>query len=469
MTVVAPDRRIDVALPDDLPVADVHPEVLRLTGATQEPGTPTGYHLVRRDGTVLDAAQSLAAQGVLDGEILALRPFAESLPPAVHDDVSDAVATAVTRDRALWHTGLLRGFGLGAGALLIVLMALLLWNADPVRHDMHGVPGVVAGTVAVLLTAFAGVRARVYEDRTSAVALGLAAVPHLLIAGAGVLAPDAGQGAGRLQFLMGCAAVLLAAAVLVALTPAGDAPFVATVIASATGILATFGVVLAGAKPADGAAVCAVVAVGALAFLPGLSARVARLPVGYAAPRSAGDDLDAPAGADATPVDAEAVAAQARRGHELLLGLVGGCAAVVTGATAVLAFSAGPWAQALALATGLAMLLRARLFRYTAQVAAVLGAGLAGLALLATGLALDPPAAVGLGAAGGIRTVWLAAAVAAVAALLTGVALIVPEKGLSPFWGRFSDIAESAVLLSLLPLCLAVLDVYATARGLTSG
>ena len=55
VTVVAPDSRIDVALPVDIPVADVYPEILRLTGQAQQVGTPTGYHLVRRDGRVLEA------------------------------------------------------------------------------------------------------------------------------------------------------------------------------------------------------------------------------------------------------------------------------------------------------------------------------------------------------------------------------------------------------------------------------
>ena len=108
VTVVAPDSRIDVALPEDVAVADVYPEILRLTGQTQPAGTPTGYHLVRRDGTVLDSSRTLAAQQVLDGELLSLRPFAESLPPAVYDDVSDAIASAVTRDRTLWSDQLLR-------------------------------------------------------------------------------------------------------------------------------------------------------------------------------------------------------------------------------------------------------------------------------------------------------------------------------------------------------------------------
>jgi hypothetical protein len=36
------------------------------------------------------------------------------------------------------------------------------------------------------------------------------------------------------------------------------------------------------------------------------------------------------------------------------------------------------------------------------------------------------------------------------------------------FWGRFMEIAEGFVLLTLVPLALAVFDVYATARSLTS-
>ncbi|MEU5718394.1 type VII secretion integral membrane protein EccD [Streptomyces sp. NPDC020403] len=479
VTVVAPDSRIDVALPEDIAVADVYPEILRLTGQTQAAGTPTGYHLVRRDGTVLDGARTLAAQQVLDGELLSLRPFAQSLPPAVFDDVSDAVASAVTRDRHLWSDELLRGAGLVGGVLLLVLMGFVLWFADPVRHDMHSLPGIIAGSAGLLLTAFAGVRARVYADRATAVALGLGALPLVLIAGSGVIGPDAGQGPGRLQFLLGCVAVLLASVVLVALTPSGDAPFVAATFLATVGTLATFVAILTEATATRTAAVCAPVALGLVAFLPGLSARFARLPIGYAAPRPgpAGyDDSFAEPGAapEAEPVDADRIAAQARRGHEMLLGLVGGCSAVVVGSAAVLGFSDNIWGQVLALAAGLAMLLRARLFRYSSQVACVLVAGIGAIALLVLGLSLNPPAdllydLVRYGDRGSldIRTIWLSAAVAAGAALLTAIGLIIPRKGLSPFWGRLLDLTESALLLSLVPLCLAVLDVYTRARAMT--
>ncbi|MEU4266863.1 type VII secretion integral membrane protein EccD [Streptomyces sp. NPDC026092] len=479
VTVVAPDSRIDVALPEDIAVADVYPEILRLTGQTQAPGTPTGYHLVRRDGTVLDGARTLVAQRVLDGEVLSLRPFAQSLPPAVFDDVSDAVASAVTRDRHLWSDDLLRGAGLVGGVLLLVLMGFVLWFADPVRHDMHSLPGVVAGAVGVLLTAFAGVRARVYSDRATAIALGLGALPLLLIAGSGIVAPDAGQGPGRLQFLLGCVTVLVASVALVALTPSGDAPFVAATFLATVGTIATFLAIVTEASATGTAAVCAPVAIGLVAFLPGLSARFARLPIGYASPRSAADDdfhAETGRGADeAQAVDGERIALQARRGHEMLLGLVGGCAAVVVGSAAVLGFAGNVWGQLLALAAGLAMLLRARLFRYTSQVACVLVAGLAAIALLILGLSLNPPADLVKdllihGDRGGldIRTIWLTAAVAAGAALVTAIGLIIPRKGLSPFWGRLLDLTEGFVLLSLVPLCLAVLDVFMAARSLTS-
>ncbi|MFB7312778.1 type VII secretion integral membrane protein EccD [Streptomyces sp. NPDC056192] len=482
VTVVAPDSRIDVALPEDIAVADIYPEILRLTGQTQAAGNPTGYHLVRRDGTVLDGARTLAAQQVLDGELLSLRPFAQSLPPAVFDDVSDAVASAVTRDRHLWSDELLRGAGLLGGVLLLVLMGFVLWFADPVRHDMHSLPGIIAGSAGLLLTAFAGVRARVYGDRATAVALGLGALPLVLIAGSGIIGPDAGQGPGRLQFLLGCVSVLVASVVLVALTPSGDAPFVAATFVATVGTLATFVAILTGVSATGTAAFCAPVALGLVAFLPGLSARFARLPIGYASPRTAPggyDDSFADPNASpepgGVPVDADRIAAQARRGHEMLLGLVGGCAAVVVGSAAVLGFSGNVWGRLLALAAGLAMLLRARLFRYTSQVACVLVAGIGAVALLILGLSLNPPADLvrelaryGDSGSLDIRTVWLSAAVAAGAALLTAIGLIIPRKGLSPFWGRLLDLTESALLLSLVPLCLAVLDVFARARALTS-
>jgi type VII secretion integral membrane protein EccD len=479
VTVAAPSSRIDVALPEDVPLSDVYPEILRLSGQTPEEAAPTGYNLVRRDGTVLDDGLSLAEHQIRDGELLLMRPFADSLPPAVFDDVVDAVAAAVETDRRSWNDSLMRGVGLTAGFVLLALMAFLLWFSEPVKHDMHGLSGILAGAAGLVLVTLASVRARVYDDRYSSVALGLAALPLLLVAGSGIMPVDAGEGPGRLHFLIGCVTVLIAAVLLVMMLPQGDAPFVAAAFTAAVGTMATFVAILTDAQPREAAAVTAVVMIAVIGFLPGWSARFARLPIGFRSPdqiagRNRGGDGDRQ---EEDPVDFERITNQARRGHELLLGLVAGCSVAIVGsAGAVLGFSSSGWAQALALTVGLATVMRARLFRYTAQVVCLMVAGVITIGLLILGLSLNPPPDIVQeltlnhnGSPLDVRTIWLTAAVALGATLLVAVALIVPSKGVTPFWGRMLDLADGAILLALIPLALAVLDLYAEARGMTSG
>ncbi|WP_225823366.1 type VII secretion integral membrane protein EccD [Streptomyces naphthomycinicus] len=474
VTIVAPDSRIDVALPDDVPVADLYPEILRLSQQSPAAGAPVGYHLVRTDGTVLDSARSFSAQRILDGELLTLRPFAESLPPAVFDDVAEAVASSVTQQHKLWSGDLTRAAGLAGGGVLPTLLAFVAWTSDP-RHEMYGLAGILAAVTGVLLVVLSAVRARVYDDRGSAVALGLGALPNIGVAGSGLLPLSDGEGIGRLQFLLACAAVLVAALILALCSPQGDGPFVAFVFASAIALVVVFVATLTNWAPREMAGLCAPVAVGALAFLPGMSMRFARLPIGFESP-SSGTPRSAYGTESAAqePVDTERIEAQARRGHELLVGLVGGCALLAVGASAVLGFSDDVWAQLLAFATGIAMLMRAGLFRYTAQVASVLAAGLGSLVLLGLGLALNPPQHIMRAALAGdrtdldIRTIWLIAVIALATALVTALGLILPRGGLTPFWGRFLEICEGFVLLTLIPLTLAVFDVYAKARAMTS-
>ena len=479
VTVVAPDSRIDVALPEDLPLADVYPELLRLSGQTLAKGAPAGFHLVRRDGTVLDSSLPLVAQQIRDGDLLSLRPFADSLPRAVYDDVADAVATAVGADRSRWSQRLLRGSGLIGSVLLLTLLGFALWFSD-LTHDMHSLPGLISGVTAVLLTALAGVRARVYDDRGSALALGLAALPHALIGGSGLIAPAAGHGPGRIQFLAGCVAVLVVSVLLTALMPIGDAPFVAAVLVSAVGTAATFAAILSGASAREVAAVAAVVAVALTGFLPQLSARFARLPIAFQAPRQGtapapvgGRGEHAESGVEASvSADYDRIAARARRGHELLGGLVGGCAAVVVGSATVLSFTDSRWPELLALALGLAVMLRARLFRHTSQVLCLLVAGILSLGLLVVGVSLNLPRFLylnlGDASAVDLHTLGLAAAIALGAVILVAVALVVPNRGVAPFWARILDLVDGLTLAALLPLALEVLNVYARVRGMTS-
>ncbi len=106
----------------------------------------------------------------------------------------------------------------------------------------------------------------------------------------------------------------------------------------------------------------------------------------------------------------------------------------------------------------------------------LLAAGLGAIALLVLGLSLNPPASVVRESlAGAPRAGGPADAVAGGGRRggRRGAALrsrwSCRAKGVSPFWGRLLDLAEGAVLLALVPLCLAVLDVYGAARGMASG
>jgi type VII secretion integral membrane protein EccD len=259
---------------------------------------------------------------------------------------------------------------------------------------------------------------------------------------------------------------------LAALLPNGDAPFVAAALVSGVGTVATLVGVITNASAREVAAGAAVVAVGLVGFLPSLSSRFARLPVGFHAPQQQRASGRGPEAESRPALDLARIAAQARRGHELLVGMVGGCAAVVLGGSVVLAFTYNTWTELLALVLGVSTMLRARLFTNTAQVMCLLVAGLGSLALLVVGLALHMPLFIFTNlrntSAVDIRTLVMAVGIAAGAAILVSIALIVPKKGVSPFWGRILDLVDGLALAALVPIALAVLDVYGTVRGLAS-
>ncbi|WP_370363387.1 EsaB/YukD family protein [Catenulispora sp. GP43] len=163
VTVVAPTRRVDVALPDDVPLAELLPELLRLVGdplatSASLAAALTGYVLTGADGEPLDTAASLTEQGVLHGGVLRLRP-ADDLPEvAVYDDIADVVAEAVIAGGSQWTTTALRATALAVVAVASTLGAVVLWFSN--TGTFHGWKGLVAGTIALLLFSVAIRRAR---------------------------------------------------------------------------------------------------------------------------------------------------------------------------------------------------------------------------------------------------------------------------------------------------------------------
>ncbi|MFD0467450.1 EsaB/YukD family protein [Nonomuraea thailandensis] len=106
VTVVGPRRKADLALPADIPLPHVLPGLLRAMGELGgETAAAPGWTLQRIGGPPFDLGQSLSQLGVLDGEILYLRPRQVALPPARFDDVADVVATGVREGRGAGRPG----------------------------------------------------------------------------------------------------------------------------------------------------------------------------------------------------------------------------------------------------------------------------------------------------------------------------------------------------------------------------
>ena len=163
VTVVAPTRRVDVALPEDVPVAELLPELLRLVGDPLP--TPsaiaaalTGYVLTGADGEALDTATSLAEQGVLHGGVLRLHPIGDVPEAAVHDDIADVVAEAVIAGGSQWTTTALRATALAVVAVASMLGAVVLWFSN--TGTFHDWKGLIAGAIALVLLGMAIWRAR---------------------------------------------------------------------------------------------------------------------------------------------------------------------------------------------------------------------------------------------------------------------------------------------------------------------
>src|SRR5262245_23945509 len=133
ITLVAPKTRIDLALPSDVPLADLLPTLLHYAG-DDVAGTaaPEGWGLSRLGGLALDSSRTPAQLEVRDGELLYLRPHGREAPMLIFDDVVDAVATATTDRSGRWNPSATRIFGLALGALaLLGGVAVLVLTGPP--------------------------------------------------------------------------------------------------------------------------------------------------------------------------------------------------------------------------------------------------------------------------------------------------------------------------------------------------
>jgi ESX secretion system protein EccD len=438
ITVVGPRSRVDVALPATVPFAHLFPAIARFARVDGREA-PGGWSLQRLGQRAFEPSATPASVGLLDGELIYLRPRVAQLPEMTSDDIADQIA-AVHDGPGRWTSDDTRRAALGAGALALAAGAVVI-----VRSAMPA-SAAVAGLMTLLLLAAAASAARAAGDHAAGVALGYSALPYAFLAGLAADGTARASGlphAGAVGVLAGFAVTALAA--VLAAVIVGLPAFLGPVAAALFGVLAA---ALAMEWPrlgaAGAAALVATVALALMPLVPGLAFRVAGVPL-PAVPASADDLRDDALFAPVADVRPRAVAAD-----RIVAGAIAGVGLTAAGAEIALGYGHGLLPRVTLAVLACAVLVRSRVFPGRAQRLWLVIPGLAGLALLAV-------------VAGRLSAL---VALVAVAAVAIGVGARPRGRRASPFWRRAADVSDTLLVVALVPLALGVAGILHFLHGL---
>jgi type VII secretion integral membrane protein EccD len=454
VTVAAPARRMDLALPDNMLVAELLPHLVRhADGALGETAERNGGWVLRRaTGALLEPQRNLAAQGVRDGELLHLKPAREDWPELAYDDVVEVIASGSRRAASSWGGAATRRCGLAVTAVALQFGLVGLALAGPGWRT----PAIVALAASLALAVLGILLARAFSDAGAGAVVAASGLTYAFFAGAWLLTP---AGAGVLG--TGAPGLLLGSAMLLVLSVLGHAGvaalsrlFVAGIAASLTGMLAAL-LAIAGISPAGSAAVALTTVIGMLPSYPVVAGWIGRLPFPELPSRAEEILQDKP-----MPRRSDVFASVVRAG-EVLAGLLLSAALCSVVAIVALVWTGLQTSSVLLICAAVAaLLLRARLLPTPAQRVPLLVAGLTGLALLGIGSALagDGPG----------RGLLLLAGAAVVAGVALPAALVFSRRQPSPYLGRAADILDVLAIMALIPLASAVIGIFDAIRGLFS-
>ncbi|MDT0347686.1 type VII secretion integral membrane protein EccD [Streptomyces litchfieldiae] len=443
--IAGPTGRADLAVPTAVPLIRLMPALLRHAG--QEPGPDGGVRhggwvLRRADGTRLDTVSTLAAQDVREGDLLFIGHGTDDTTPPLYDDIAEVIG----RDgvRVPWPTAATR-WVTGSLATLAMLTACAALDAAPGR-----LPGWLGLATALFALAVGVLMSRAFADsRAGAFAAVLAAPPAMLGAvrllggGTGILG---GSTAG--QLLLACGVLAVVGAVGPLLIGGGDGTFATLVV---TGPLAATGALVCAlwdVHPARAAAITAPLALALTTLWPTVALRLARIPAPHVA--ATVEELEELP----SQLEHDRLRARIAVARRLLLGMQVGSHLVAGGGALVLFGSTRLWPGVLGTVLVLLMLTRARLFKDTAQVAIPLATALLAVAGAAAAFVDDRFGET-------VPTLGVALPIALLTALVTGtIGLFAGRTRLNPRVSRAIDVLETTLLLSVVPLCLAVWEVY---------
>jgi type VII secretion integral membrane protein EccD len=436
ITVDTPERRLDIAVPAHVPLAELVAVLIRAGGERlADRGAASGWVVRDPDGTVLSGAKTLDDQGVRDGSVLHLVPASQTWPEPEFDDIADAIAST-RRDADAWSAAATRRLSAGAGvtAMLIALVSI-------VRNSPHSTASAIAGGMALVLLGAGSLWSRTsHRHRTGAVLAGLA-LPYAFVAG--ILARG-GQIHGTDLFAAGIVTVAVGLIAMVGVGHVNEV-FIGGILAAVIGAAGAVGVQFM--PSVDAAAILlGATALGA-GLIPAASVRIGGLggwPVGAADPTA--DIGDPPA------ADAASWAAAIERSKIVVTGLNAGVALAATACAAILAAGGSPWSRLLVLASASALAFRALAYGTISQRIAALAAGAGTLVPLL------------------VWVLWSGTESGAAAAGLIAAGLFALVLGAGkrrfPVLVRAASLLEIVSILAVVPLLCGAVGLYAKARGL---
>lgn len=444
VTIVAPRTRMDLALPVEIPLADLLPTLLRHAG--EDPDDPAflrgGWVLQRLGENALDPSQRLTELGIRDGEVLHLRQRESAVPEFIFDDVADAIGAATRTRRSPWQPTDTRNVSLVLSGLFLALGATVALTSGPPWL----VPTVVILVTAVGLLLGGIALSRAFGQGRVGMLTAAGGVAYAATGGLMLLGGEGGISSfGAPHVLVGASLGLVAAAAAAFGVVSGWDGFFSAGAVFAVLVVAATGRLVIGA---DAAAVAAATAAVVLAFtplLPTFAARLAKLPI-----------PQLPTGAEElrTQIDVlpgPTVLEQAITADRLVAALVAASSVVVGGCSLLLIQDPRWYAPALVTVMALAWLLRARHFLGRPHRIWLLGGGVLCAILVALRFAMAGEAVV-------LLTVGVPCLVVAAGLAAWGVAM--PGRRLSPYWARGADVLEVLILLAVIPLAAGVMGLY---------
>jgi type VII secretion integral membrane protein EccD len=398
----------------------------------------------------LDENQTLEELALTDGEALHLRPRSELIPPLDFDDLIDGIATGMAKRSALWRPSWTRAAALSVATLGLAVALLVVGLGGPPLTRV-----LTAGATAVVLLGGSWVAARKARDRVvggllAGAAVAFAGLAALLVGAASAPGTPVGQG----QALI-CAAVAVAATGLLAvelLAVRRRAPWAVGLL-----LVATIGAIAGALRGQIGlgveqvAAVLILIAAAVRPSVPLIAFRLSglRLPALPVAVEDLQTEIDPEPGAEvlagAEAADDQMTAIQAA------LGLTSGLALVT------LACRPGWFAWVTVVVAALPPLLALRGMTSAWQRLALGVPSLAALLTVAVTAAthLDPQ----------LRPALVLGLVAA-AGTIAAAAHTLPQRRVTPIWGRIGDIVHLITLGALVPLAVGLLGGYGRIRGM---